>query len=418
MRVSTGRWVSGDDFFDREPELRLLETLAREHNHVLLTGQRRMGKTSLTRELGRRLEAGGWAFLFADVEGADDAEDVIARIAGASHGVRSLRSRLAGRMGRWAEENINEVSVSHFRIGLRAGLSAGSWRRHGQQLLEECARYEQPVLLVVDELPIFLKRMLRHAEGRGRVDAFLSWLRGALQEVEGGSLSLIVSGSIGLEPLVRRLGIPDRINHFYPVHLGPWNRETSVRCFNRLAESQGLSVAAGVAEAVYDQLGIGIPHHVQSFFARLRDFALMGGRERLTARDVPEVYQSALLGPRGQSDLVHYETRLKDALDEEGYSIAMEILAEASLRGAFTREARHRLERRYAPLMDDVRERVGDALDVLAHDGYLEPGPEGHRFGSRLLKDWWASRFRDSRITLGSRPQDDDARTRGGADDD
>ena len=55
MKSSTGRWVSGDDFFDREPELRILENRVREGNHVLLTGQRRMGKTSIARELGRRL---------------------------------------------------------------------------------------------------------------------------------------------------------------------------------------------------------------------------------------------------------------------------------------------------------------------------------------------------------------------------
>ena len=39
MKSSTGRWVSGDDFFDREPELRLLESRVRDGNHVLLTGQ-------------------------------------------------------------------------------------------------------------------------------------------------------------------------------------------------------------------------------------------------------------------------------------------------------------------------------------------------------------------------------------------
>ena len=51
MKPSTGRWVSGDDFFDREPELRVLESRVCDGNHILLTGQRRMGKTSL---------AGGW----------------------------------------------------------------------------------------------------------------------------------------------------------------------------------------------------------------------------------------------------------------------------------------------------------------------------------------------------------------------
>ena len=81
MNSSTGRWVSDDDFFDRERELQILETRVRDGNHILLTGQRRMGKTSIARELGRRLEAEGWIFLFADVEGAICAEDVIADIA-------------------------------------------------------------------------------------------------------------------------------------------------------------------------------------------------------------------------------------------------------------------------------------------------------------------------------------------------
>ena len=70
MRLATGRWVSGEDFFDRERELEVLKTRVRERNHVLLTGQRRMGKTSILRELGSRLKSEGWIFLFADVEGA------------------------------------------------------------------------------------------------------------------------------------------------------------------------------------------------------------------------------------------------------------------------------------------------------------------------------------------------------------
>ena len=49
MKSATGRWVSGDDFFDRESELRILDARVRAGNHTLLTGQRRMGKTSIVR---------------------------------------------------------------------------------------------------------------------------------------------------------------------------------------------------------------------------------------------------------------------------------------------------------------------------------------------------------------------------------
>ena len=406
MRSSTGRWVSGDDFFNRERELQILETQVQDRNHVLLTGQRRMGKTSVVQELGRRLKDKGWIFLSTDVEGATCAEDTVASIAEAVHPIRPISSRFATTMSRWFSERVEEVSAADFRVRVRAGLNAGSWRRYGEQLLRNCAAQNQPVLLVIDELPIFLKHLLHGDDGARHVDEFLSWLRGVLQGIGDDSLVLIVSGSIGLEPLVKRLGIPDRINHFYPFRLGPWDRDTSVTCFNRLAESYELQAEDGVAAAVYDTLGLGIPHHVQSFFARLRDHATMQGRDRVTVADVDDVYRTALLGPPGQSDLMHYETRLKEGLEDESYSIAMEVLAEAAVQDVFTLGARRSLERLYAELVDNAAERTTDALDVLVHDGYLEAGADGHRFPSRLLKDWWAARFHDHHIPLESRRTD------------
>ena len=395
MRSSTGRWVSGDDFFDREAELANLGRLVKAGNHVLLTGQRRMGKTSLLRELGRRLEDEGWIFLFTDIEGATSAEDVVADLAREAHAVRPVATRLAHAMGRLIDKRVEEIGALEFRVKIRAGLDAGSWKRHGEALLRDCSEQARPLLLVIDELPIFLKRLLARDRGAQRVEEFLSWLRGVLQDLGDGGLVLVVSGSVGLEPLVRRLGIPDRINHLYSYRLGPWDRATSTRCFDRLAESHGSPVEDGVAEAVYDALGIGVPHHVQSFFARLRDFMAMRQRDRITVEDVETVYRTELLGPSGPSALAHYETRLQEALGEETYTIAVKILAEAAVGHVFTVEARRRLERTCSLIMEDAPERIVEAMEVLEHDGYLAAGADGHRFPSRLLRDWWAARFRD-----------------------
>ena len=95
MTPATGRWVSDSDFFARETELRLLEQRVQGGNHVLLTGQRRVGKTSIARELGRQLTAsGGWVTLFTDVEDATCPEDVIADIAREAYPIRPIASRL------------------------------------------------------------------------------------------------------------------------------------------------------------------------------------------------------------------------------------------------------------------------------------------------------------------------------------
>ena len=411
MRSATSRWVSGEDFFDRESELEVLESRVRDGNHVLLTGQRRMGKTSVTQELGRRLESREWVFLFTDVHGATCPEDVIAYIAAAAHPVRPLVSGTFTRMRRWLGENIEEVGAPEFRVKFRGGLTTGNWRRYGERLIDNCARHDRPVLLVIDELSIFLMRLLRENNGQQRVEEFLSWFRGTLQSLKGDSPVLMVSGSIGLTPLVQRLGIPDRINHLDPFRLRPWSRETSVECFERLADSYGLPADNGVANAVYEALGIGIPQHVQSFFARLREFAMMRGRERVAVDDVGEVYRTELLGPPGLSDLAHYETRLQEGSgDAHSYAIAMQILAEAATRNAFTTAARRHLEELYSAVIDDAPGRVTATLDALVHDGYLEPGGDGHRFPSRLLKDWWSARFRDHHSPLRRRTAVEDRR--------
>ena len=319
---------------------------------------------------GLRLRVG--SFSFADVEGANCAEDAIADIAQAVHPVRPIMSRFVTGMKRWLDDNIEEINAYEFRVKIRAGLDAGSWRRYGEQLLRDCAVQDKPVLLVIDELPILLKRMLEGDNGARLVDEFLSWLRGVLQGIGDGSLVLIVSGSIGLTPLVNRLGISDRINHLEPFRLGPWDRDISIECFQRLAESYKLQVEDDVANAVYDALGVGIPHHVQSFFARLRDHAIIQRRDRVTVEDVEVVYRTGLLGPSGQNDLVHYETRLKEALEDESHTIAMEILAEAATQDVFTPGARRCLERLYARVVDDAQGRIADTLEILIHDGYLE----------------------------------------------
>ncbi|MDE0174441.1 MAG: ATP-binding protein [Defluviicoccus sp.] len=399
--------MSGDDFFDREAELRILESRVRDRNHVLLTGQRRMGKTSLARELGRRLESRGWICLFTDVQGATCPEDVVTRVAEAAFPVRPLLSQLVARTRDLLRGNVEELSASGFGVKFRAVLNAGNWQRHGDALLRDCAAHDKPILLFIDELPIFLNRLLRETGGAQRADAFLSWLRGAVQSLGEDSPVLIVSGSIGLAPLVTRLGIPDRINHLDPFRLGPWDRDASIKCFERLARSYELPVEVGVPGAVYDALGIGIPHHVQSFFARLRDFADKQGRGRLTVDDVAEVYRTELLGPSGQNDLVHYETRLEEALEGRSHAIAMEILAEAATQDAFGPDARRCLETLYSRLDENAPDRVAEVLEVLVHDGYLEVDDDGsapfHRFPSRLLKDWWSARYRGHYKSLASR---------------
>ena len=122
------------------------------------------------------------------------AEDAIARYcSGDAYSVRPIMSRVAATMMRRLVGIVEEVGAHDFRVKFRAGLNAGNWRSSRRKnCFGIVPQRGKPVLLVIDELPILLKRMLDTDDGARQVDEFLSWLRGVLQSIRDGSLVLIV----------------------------------------------------------------------------------------------------------------------------------------------------------------------------------------------------------------------------------
>lgn len=97
-----------------------------------------------------------------------------------------------------------------------------------------------------------------------------------------------------------------------------------------------------------------------------------------------------------QSGLLHYETRLRQVLDENAdYAIAMTLLAETARRDAFAGEARRQVVARFSKLVFEANEGIDAILNILEHDGYLEHALDRRLFffPSRWLGDYWRIRY-------------------------
>ena len=122
-------WVYGDRFFDRKAEIAVLRERVENGTHTLLTAQRRMGKTSLVRELLRRLDdEGQFATVFVDLEAAMDGADAVAEMAIQAQSVQSIWRRIlawsTNRLGD-IRDNVEEVGISELKVRLRASMDAG-----------------------------------------------------------------------------------------------------------------------------------------------------------------------------------------------------------------------------------------------------------------------------------------------------
>ena len=396
-------WVSGDRFFNRTGELATLMEWVEDGDHTLITAQRRMGKTSLVRELLSRLdETGEYETLFVDLEGANDAANAIADIAFEAQGVHKARDGIDSMFSNFVQ-GMESLSVSagpvDLKLQMRGGVNIGNWRETGNEVFASLAESEKPVVLAIDELPILVNRMLKGQDGkitperREAADLFLSWLRMNGQN-HRDKVILIVSGSIGLEPILHQAGLSANANFLSPFKLRAWNRKTASECLQALARNYGVSLSEEVLAEMCERLRQCVPHHVQQFFDHLSQHLQYEGRTVATPEDVALVYRRDMLGAQGQTAMLHYEERLKMALGDGDYPIAIELLTEAAVNdGTLTESAiRKCAELLRARGAGDPTTTLRNALDILQHDGYLERSDDGYRYVSGLLQDWWRAR--------------------------
>ena len=404
IRKGGSNWVDGDNFFDREKELVALEERVREGTHTLLAAQRRMGKTSLVRELQRRLaETGEFEVVFVDLEAAANSADAIAEIGVQTKPVRAAWDRIKtnfSNLVRGAGDRIEELSLADLKVKLRAGIDAGNWPQRGDAIFAALAESGRPVVLAIDELPILVNRLLKDEtgrmtpEGKREADAFLSWLR-KMGQSHRDRVTLILSGSVSLEPLLEQAGLSAQANILSPYDLNPWSEETAVSCLKALADSYEVGLTLEARRDMCRRLRCCIPHHVQMFFDRMHDHLRRAGRKDASLEDVEWVYVREMQGVRGQVDLQHYEGRLETVLGRAGYTIALDILTATAIDGEIASETVHRYRSYFSTRHADDGDgapSVDHVLHVLQHDGYLEAKNGGYRFVSGLLEDWWRGR--------------------------
>lgn len=402
LKKAGANWVEGERFYNREVELEALAERVQDGTHTLLTAQRRMGKTSLVRELLRRLaEKGQFETIFVDLEAANTPEDAVAEIAVQAMSARAAWDRIKTRFVnvlREVSDRVDTLSVLDLQVKLRAGIDNGNWHQKGDEIFSALAGNDRPIVLAIDELPILVNRLLKGQdyhitpERKQAADGLMSWLRKNGQ-AHRGRISMILSGSVGLEPILQEAGLSAHANIFSPFDLKPWDEITASNCFAALAETYSLDLSPEVRQDMCRRLRWMVPHHVQQFFDCLHEHLRRANRHKASLEDVELVYSADMLGTRGQADLDHYEGRLKTVLGTDIYRIALELLTEAAVQDGKLRTDAIDLYREHFPAPSDTdRPLIDNVLYVLEHDGYLEKQVDDYRFLSGLLQDWWRVR--------------------------
>ncbi len=402
MRSITGNPVDGDDFWGRHDELKQLIDDLQAGNHVLLVGPRRVGKSSIVAEVVRRLTGNGWTAITVDVQHTADEAAFLQEI---HEAIRSTELKLP--LIDKAHQAIQ--SFSQFFRGTKvsvAGTSvelkdqAGNWESAAsslKSLIGTLPENDRRVLIAVDELPIFLTKLLALENGATRVRAILDWLR-SVRVASKRRLPWILCGSIGLDSFVAKHGLEGSINELLPQTVDAFEVEQAMGLLVQLGnrEESACPVSKDLAAYMVEKVGWPIPYYLQLLFHGLKNLPAAKRLPHYPSReDVDAAYES-LLGPQRSTHFGHWDTRLGDLLDANEQPKARLLLKELAAHptGRSREQLRAVLAKAHPQADPQAWQReLADLLEFLQRDGYLGQSGEQFAFRSFLLRDYWQRKF-------------------------
>lgn len=394
-----GPWVDKERFWNREEELANLIELLDEGANILITAPRRIGKTSLIREAGNQVED-RYCCLQLDLQKSHSPADIITELSVATRPHMKLWDKtkeVFKNVISSAAQNIDSLNINDLTIKLRDGVLS-NWQNKGDGMIEAIAESEKPAVIFMDEFPLVVNRLLKGPDYKitperlQETGAFLSWVRSITIQYKQ-KIRMVITGSIGLEPILQQAGLSHTINTFTPFEVEPWDTDTATGCLQALASNYEVIFEDGVKEKMIELIGSCIPHHVQMFFHYVYMDCKKRNNMHCRKEDAARVYDSRMLSARGHAELSTYEERLKSVLSTEMLPLALELLTEAAVTEKLTAEAAMILSRDFVVNDKDIKDVVREIMGILEHDGYLVKKGNEHVFVSKLVRDWWKARF-------------------------
>ncbi|MDG4561144.1 MAG: ATP-binding protein [Candidatus Competibacter sp.] len=389
MKANPGGYVSPENVVGRDRFINDLWQIL-ERQSLLLTAERRMGKTSIINKMKAQPSA-GVVVRYRDVGAFSNpiefvervAEDVITHLTTlrrAAKRFEALLSSLGGtRIGGLIQ--LPKAVEHHWKVLLENALT--DLAEHGNQR----------VILCWDELPWMLQKIAR-SQGQAVVVDLLDTLRGLRQT--HANLRMVYTGSIGLRHVITALAddgyVNSPVNDMRVIEVPPLDLSDAEDLARALLQGEGL-VGDPLDEtaAVIVKLVDAIPFYIHHMVAALK---VRG--QTVTPTMAEEACAEALANDPGW-DLEHFRERLGEYYGERAVVVRAVLDQLADNEPLGLDQLHERQKTTLSPdngfarrIVEGDREALRTLLKLVQRDHYLRQQPDGcylYRFD--LIRRWW-----------------------------
>ncbi|MGB7415561.1 MAG: AAA family ATPase [Thermosynechococcaceae cyanobacterium] len=381
MRVNPGGMLSPAEVVGRDLLIKKLWRIL-ERQSLVLTAERRMGKTSIVKKMTSE-SANDAIAIYRDLEGIKTAADFARRVLEDVEGYLSRFGKGAVKV-RALLKSLTGVEIAGvLKLPERA---EAHWNDVLQRTMEDLLDHQdRPVIFFWDELPLMLYD-IKKQQGETVAQEILDLLRSLRQTHV--NLRMVFTGSIGLHNVLttlKRSGYAnDPTNDMKTVDVPPLSQIDAEDLVRRLMVGEGLAIEAELTVQEIATAADCIPFFIHQLIDHLVDSEAEG-----ESINIPAVVKQYMLDPQDPWHLRYYRERIDSYYLKDDRAIALallDILALATQPISFDD-----LFNRVQSQTDAFdAESVRDVLTLLQRDHYVEQADvNAFRFRFALIQQSW-----------------------------
>lgn len=378
----TGDAATGNRYIRREYINEYFWREVKKGNHILFVAPRRVGKTSIMKDLADNPPE-GYICMYQDIESIQTKNEFYERLfelfLQCVGKVTQIRKKL---LTLWKSFGVEELGET-FKLKDREV----DYKTLLRKLIPDLAKVNISIVIFLDEFAEVISKLNRKELKDDAID-ILHTLREIRSEGGFKNFTLVFAGSIGLQHVIKTIDRLKLINDLHPIHTEALNDTEADQFIGQLLSEATISFSDDSRQYMKNKIAYLLPYYIQLMLEEIDLVAYNEENADITRQTIDSAFDNVLgKSPNFEDWLV----RLKQ-YQHEHFPFINDILKTCAHKQRIT------LQEIYNLALSEKHNREDDYMDFveqLINEGYLTEinNSKTYRFLSPFLQSFWLKKF-------------------------
>jgi uncharacterized protein len=365
------RQYINDDFWDR----------IKKGEHLLITAPRRVGKSSIMKDLENNCPS-GYIAVYNDIESDKTQRDFFKRLFTLLIVKIGTHKRIKKEIALWLKtKSIGEFSMEGSITITSKDLN---YKEELLNLIHLLGKESIHVVMLLDEFPEVIQNITKNETEKEAIDT-LHTLRSIRHEKKFKNFSFVFAGSIGLHHVVSKLDRPKLINDLIPIHINNLSFSEANKLASQLLKGATMKVGPNEKDYLFKKISCLLPYYIQLMIEKCNIILQIENRPILSIGDIDSAFIMVI---KDSCYFEDWESRLSSYYSINDAKYCKALLTRFAHFDLYTIQEAYDLSKKMAP--ESGYKHLID--EVLLKDGYLIENQGFYTFLSPFLREWWKNR--------------------------